>query len=132
SALPAPRAAPCALELVRELLELALGLLDRDALALLQLAEELVAAARDLVEIVVGELAPALLQAALELLPVALDAVPVHRASSSGSSKVGPLEGEQGPCRSRADRKGACTRALELRHGIAARFAESTGEGATD
>src|SRR5687768_7964143 len=57
---------------------LLLGLVARAAVALLDLAHQLVAAAFHLVELVVGELAPLLLHAALHLLPVALDGVPVH------------------------------------------------------
>src|SRR5438552_19080010 len=49
-----------------------------EAVALLQLAFELIAAAFDRVEIVVGELAPFLLGLAFELLPVAFDPVPIH------------------------------------------------------
>ena len=50
-----------------------------EAVALLQLAFELFAAALDDVEIVVGELAPLFLGRALELLPVAFNPVPIHR-----------------------------------------------------
>src|SRR3981081_632336 len=48
------------------------------AVALLQLAFELLAPALDHVEIVVGELAPFFLGGALELLPVTFDPVPIH------------------------------------------------------
>src|SRR5262249_52325761 len=51
----------------------------RDAVALLDLAFELIAAAVDDVEIIVGELAPLLLDLAFDLLPVSFDAIPVHR-----------------------------------------------------
>src|ERR1043165_1581444 len=60
---------------VHVLADLVLG----EAVALLQLAFELVAAALDDVEIVIGELAPLLLRRALELLPVTFNPVPVHR-----------------------------------------------------
>src|SRR6185295_19436335 len=60
---------------VHVLVDLVLG----KTVALLQLAFELLAAAFDHVEIVVGELAPLLLGRALELLPVAFNPVPVHR-----------------------------------------------------
>src|ERR1700733_5882415 len=59
---------------VHVLVDLILG----EAVALLQLAFELVAPALDDVEIVVGELAPFLLGGALELLPVSFDPVPIH------------------------------------------------------
>src|SRR5437588_5739168 len=49
-----------------------------ETVALLQLAFELIAAAFDDVEIVVGELAPFLLGLASELLPIAFDPVPIH------------------------------------------------------
>src|ERR1041385_793241 len=59
---------------VHVLADLVLG----KTVALLQLAFELLAAALDDVEIVVGELAPLLLGRTLELLPIAFDPVPVH------------------------------------------------------
>ena len=57
------------------LVDLVLG----ETVALLQLDLELLAAALDHVEVVVGELAPLLLGGALELLPVAFNPVPIHR-----------------------------------------------------
>src|SRR6185436_13868079 len=60
--------------------DLALGLVLADAVGVLDLADQLVALARDAVEVVVGELAPLLLRLALQLLPVAFDAIPVHAA----------------------------------------------------
>src|SRR5687767_11911154 len=57
---------------------LSLGLVPGAAVALLDLADQLVAVARHLVELVVGELAPLRLHLALHLLPVAFDDVPVH------------------------------------------------------
>src|SRR5438477_10202029 len=56
------------------LLHLVLGI----AVASLELALELLTAAVDLGEVVVGQLAPFLLDLAGELLPVAFDAIPVH------------------------------------------------------
>jgi len=53
-----------------------------EAVALLQLAFELIAATFDHVQVVVGELAPFLLGGALELLPIAFDPVPIHRRPS--------------------------------------------------
>src|ERR1700760_4096019 len=50
-----------------------------EAVALLQFAFELFAAAFDHVEIVIGEFAPLLLGLALDLLPVTFDLVPIHR-----------------------------------------------------
>src|SRR5262249_50527703 len=49
-----------------------------DAVTLLHLARELVAAPGGGREIIIGELAPLLLGTALELLPVTFDAIPVH------------------------------------------------------
>src|SRR5262249_27995034 len=54
-----------------------------DAVALLNLAFQLVASAVDLGEIVVGELAPLLFDLALCLFPVSFYAVPVHRLPPS-------------------------------------------------
>src|SRR6516225_4793952 len=53
----------------------------RDAVALLHLAGELLAAARDHCEIVVRELSPLLLGSAPELLPITFDAIPIHEYS---------------------------------------------------
>src|SRR3954452_12248189 len=57
---------------------LALGLVLRDAVTLLDPAYELVALAPHLIELVVRDLAPLLLHLALQLFPVAFDAFPVH------------------------------------------------------
>src|SRR5690349_9811542 len=65
--LPALRAVPG----VDVLADLILG----EAVALLNLAFELVAAAVDDIEIVIGELAPLFLHLALDLLPVPFDAI---------------------------------------------------------
>src|SRR6185503_6701855 len=64
--------------------DLALGFVLLDAVALLDLAHQLVAMAAHLIELVVGELAPLLLQLARHLLPVALNAVPVHLQNLRG------------------------------------------------
>ena len=61
--------------IVHVLSDLVLG----EAVALLQLAFELLAAALDHIQVVVGELPPFLLRGALELLPVTFDPVPIHR-----------------------------------------------------
>src|SRR5882757_6787865 len=60
-------------------IDLALRLVPRNAVALLQPAGELLALALDHIEVVVGELAPLLLSLALELFPVAFDTIPIHR-----------------------------------------------------
>src|SRR5258708_10319686 len=60
---------------IHVLVDLILG----EAVALLQLAFELLAATLDHVEIVVGEFAPLFLCRTLELLPVAFNPVPIHR-----------------------------------------------------
>src|SRR5205085_5691800 len=57
---------------------LALCVVLRATVAFLDLADKLIALARHLVELIVGQLAPALLERALHLLPIALDAVPIH------------------------------------------------------
>src|SRR5690606_15502162 len=49
-----------------------------DSVTLLDLAFELIALACDLIEIVIGQLAPLFLDLALELLPVAFHSIPVH------------------------------------------------------
>src|SRR5690606_25292546 len=59
-------------------LDLTLGLVLGNAVTFLNLARELVALAGDDVEVVVGQLAPLLLDLALHLLPVTFDAVPIH------------------------------------------------------
>src|SRR5687768_12929412 len=63
-----------------ELVEFSLGLLLLVAVALLDLAGELVAFAGDRREVVVGELAPLFLHLAGKLFPVALHLIPVPRA----------------------------------------------------
>src|SRR5579859_3059498 len=55
-----------------------LDLILAQAVALLQLALQLVPPARDLVQIVVRELAPFFLDLAFELLPVSFDTIPIH------------------------------------------------------
>src|SRR5205085_10762408 len=61
---------------------LAFGFITGAAVALLDLAHQLIALARHLVELVVAEFAPALFQRACHLLPVAGNAVPVHACPS--------------------------------------------------
>src|SRR5688572_19735291 len=60
---------------IHEVIHLALSGLARGAVALLDAADELLTLARDAVEVVVGQVAPALLNGTLELLPVALEHV---------------------------------------------------------
>ena len=57
--------------------ELLLRFILGDAIGFLDPAGEVVTLARNHVELVVGELAPLLLDVALELFPVAFDAIPV-------------------------------------------------------
>src|SRR5215467_2228712 len=59
------------------------GLVLGQTIALLKLALELIAAAVDDVEVIVGELAPLLLDPAFDLLPVSFHAIPVHYLFSS-------------------------------------------------
>src|SRR5262245_60377494 len=58
--------------------DLALGLVLRHAVALLKPAAELHALTLDDVKIIVGELAPLLLNLAPELFPIAFDTIPIH------------------------------------------------------
>src|SRR5579872_1955336 len=53
------------------------------AVALLQLAFELIAAAIDLRQIIVGELAPFFLDLAFALFPASFQAIPIHRYFST-------------------------------------------------
>ena len=57
---------------------LALGLMLRNAIVLLDFADQMFASAGDLVEMIVGQHAPLLFDMTLELMPVAFDAIPVH------------------------------------------------------
>src|SRR5712664_2429455 len=89
------RAAPSALRLaIFPFAHLLIGVVLGAAVALLDLADQLVALPRELVELVVGELAPALLERAFHLLPVAGNAIPVHDGPRSVTSltraPVGP------------------------------------------
>src|SRR5687768_7260688 len=73
---------PCGgLQTALPLGDLALCLFTRDAVALLNPADQDVAIAFGASEIVVGELPPLLLGVALELLPFTLNLIPVHVAS---------------------------------------------------
>src|SRR3954454_7892389 len=58
--------------------DLTLGVILRDTIALLKPAGEFRPFALDHVEVVVGELAPLLLSLAFELFPVAFNTVPIH------------------------------------------------------
>src|SRR4051794_32979391 len=58
--------------------DLTLGVILRDTIALLKPAGEFRPFALDHVEVVVGELAPLLLSLAFELIPVAFNTVPIH------------------------------------------------------
>src|SRR5262245_23073268 len=58
--------------------DLLAGLVLADAVALLHVPHQLVAFARDAVDVVVGQLAPLFFGLAFELAPIAFDAVPVH------------------------------------------------------
>src|SRR5262245_1072717 len=61
-----------------QLIELALGSVPLVAVPGLQLPDELIPLAGGLVQVVVGQVAPLLLDLPLELLPIALDPVPIH------------------------------------------------------
>src|SRR5690242_111808 len=60
------------------LCNLFLRFLARDAISVVDAADQLLAIAGDDVEVIIGELAPLLLGLALEDLPIAFDAIPVH------------------------------------------------------
>src|SRR5437763_7857496 len=80
---------------MQELVQLLLGPFLLVAVALLELAGQLVALAVDGRQVAVGQLAPLLLDLARELLPVARDLIPVHRSSSfkKPPAHVGPAAG---------------------------------------
>src|SRR5262249_62028189 len=59
------------------------GLVLGHAIALLNLALELIAAAVDDVEVIVSELAPLFLYLAFDLLPISFHAIPIHYLFSS-------------------------------------------------
>src|SRR5579863_2002249 len=65
----------------RELIDLALGLFFRDAVALLNPADELITFSTDALEIVVGQLAPFFLRFSRGLLPFSFNLIPVHETS---------------------------------------------------
>src|SRR4029453_412491 len=69
--------------LVEEVVDLALRLVLRAAIALLDLPGEDLRVAVNLVEVVVGELAPLLADPTLELLPLTLESFTVHEPASS-------------------------------------------------
>src|SRR5690606_16441395 len=72
-----------------EIADLALGMILLPAVALLQLAGQVLGIALGHVEHVVGEVAPLGLHLALQLLPVASDDVAVHACSLVGGSEPG-------------------------------------------
>src|SRR5262245_12590438 len=78
----------CRIPVVDVLADLILG----QTVALLDLALELIPAAGDDVEIIVGELAPLLLHLPFHLLPISLHAIPVHFECTSNSSFAGKTQ----------------------------------------
>lgn len=62
----------------KPVVDLALGFVFGLAVAFLQLARELFPVAANDVQVVIGELAPVLLDLALELFLIAFDLIPVH------------------------------------------------------
>ena len=70
---------PLELELVGPGINLLIGFCLADAVALLQLASQLLTVAIDLREIIVRQLAPALLRTTAQLFPVPLDLIPDRR-----------------------------------------------------
>jgi hypothetical protein len=63
-------------------IDLALGLIALIAIPLLDFPDELVSRARELIQVVIGQLAPLLLSPAFKLLPIAFDLIPVHAHTS--------------------------------------------------
>jgi hypothetical protein len=66
----------------RPVIDFALHVIFGLAVSLLDLAFQLLTVTVDLIDLVIGKLAPLLLGVAFELLPVSLKALPVHRGSS--------------------------------------------------
>ena len=75
-----------------KLLQLVLGFVLGNAVPLLNRAQQLIALAFDLVEIVVGQLAPLFLDLAAELLPLAFGNIPIHRCSPSCKTQTSYAE----------------------------------------
>src|SRR5262245_22437088 len=74
-----------------QFIQLALGPVPLVAVPSLQLPDELIPPAGGLVQVVVGQVAPLLLDLPLELLPIALDLVPVHNlppGPTTGTAKM--------------------------------------------
>ena len=69
------------LKLAAPFVDLALGFLFRDAIALLDFSGENLLVAFHLLQVVIGEFAPLMLQLAFELLPVARYLISVHESS---------------------------------------------------
>src|SRR5712691_3668976 len=89
--------------------DLALGFVLGNAVALLQAAGELGALALDHIEVIVGELSPLLPNLAFELLPVSFNAIPVHRSLLLLISKDGG--------KTRRGELGSGTRRTPKKHG---------------
>src|SRR5262249_38366319 len=96
-------------------IDLFLGLLLAVAVALLQSAGELLALAFNDVEIVIGELAPLLLNLAFELVPVSFHTIPIHFLllllfrTDRMSGKPRRRSNGSAPCRVAATRSTAAT-----------------------
>src|SRR5262249_29016786 len=74
----APLAQPAVIGPAGPLIDLLTRGIERNSVALLDAARELIAAACGHCEIIVRELSPFLSGSALELLPIAFDSIPVH------------------------------------------------------
>jgi hypothetical protein len=64
------------------------GVIPGDAVTFLDLPDELFALPGNPVELIVGKLAPLLLQFPFRLLPIALDHIPIHTVSSDGLLRI--------------------------------------------
>jgi hypothetical protein len=73
----------CSLAAIAELLDFLFSLFPSAAVTLLNFSDKLVAATVDAGHVVIGELAPLLLDFAFQLFPVAFDLFPVHGLSRS-------------------------------------------------
>src|SRR6478736_1621796 len=61
------------------ILDLTFGIVFGNPITFLDFADELIAFARDFVEVIVSKFAPLLLDFAFSLLPVSFDTIPIHR-----------------------------------------------------
>src|SRR5215471_6356235 len=80
-----------AIGLALEVIEFSFGAVARVAVPFLDLADELFALSRDLVEVAVGQFAPLRLDFAFHLMPLTLERVSIHRVPPYTASQVQPV-----------------------------------------